>query len=143
MKIACININGLTTHHTAFQQELLINHYDICGVVETKLFADISDAAVKVDGYNLIRCDRPTANYLSRGGGVAIYVRSNITYPIIHSSSDDCTLSDYLLANMIVGGEKLFLLYYTDHLGWHILHSFLTQFQTCYPRADMQSSQEI
>ena len=48
---------------------------DLIGVTETWLHPDINDAEIQIPGYSLFRFDREA----SRGGGVALHVRSNLT----------------------------------------------------------------
>lgn len=45
------------------------------GLSETWLSNNILDNLLTIDGYVLIRMDRPT-----RGGGVAVYLRSGLRY---------------------------------------------------------------
>ena len=49
---------------------------DILGISETKLNSTVNDYELHIDGYDLIRKDGVT----DRGGGIAIYIRSNISY---------------------------------------------------------------
>ena len=60
---------------------------DVIGVVETWLTDDISDAELKVSGYELYRKDRTE----SKGGGIILYVKESL-----HSElCDDLTNSDF------------------------------------------------
>ena len=57
---------------------------DICAVTETWLSSEVSDVEIQIDGYSLVRKDRN-----GRGGGVAIYVKSNIPYSICNELNTD------------------------------------------------------
>ena len=46
----------------------------IIGITETWLGDYITDSAVEIDGFNLVRCDRTKESGKSRGGGVALYI---------------------------------------------------------------------
>ena len=72
--ISFININSFRYKYTVLQEILYERHVDILIVAETKLDSSFPDAQFKVDGYNLYRKDRN-----SHGGGVIIYINSNIT----------------------------------------------------------------
>ena len=49
-------------------------------VNETRLHEIIADNEVSIDGYNIVRRDRPLNG--RNGGGVCFYVRSNINYNV-------------------------------------------------------------
>ena len=54
------------------------------GISETKLDQSVSDAEVSIEGYNLIRQDRNR-----HGGGVACYIKSNLSYDIKNYFDED------------------------------------------------------
>lgn len=51
----------------------------VIGLTETKLDKSISNAEIKIEGYNLLRKDRNR-----HGGGVACFIKSNICFNKIH-----------------------------------------------------------
>ncbi len=63
------------------------NNIDIIGLNETRLDETVRDSDVNINGYNIYRNDR-NAN----GGGVAMYVKDNISDPIIKIKSDKLEL---------------------------------------------------
>ena len=70
--IACFNVNRLIPHFNLVVSEILNHSYDIVAIVETFLDKDILDSAIKIQGYDLLRCDRDR----KLGGGVLIYIKS-------------------------------------------------------------------
>lgn len=73
MALSCchINVRSLVAHFSKFK-ELVYEKYDVITVSETWLNPGILDEIIDLKGYRLYRRDRTT-----RGGGVAVYVRSN------------------------------------------------------------------
>ena len=73
--IAQLNITSLTKHIEELR--ILINemNFDILCINETRLDKTIKNSEIGLQGYDLTRCDRNR-----NGGGVAIYVRNNISY---------------------------------------------------------------
>ena len=73
-KMACLNIASLPKH----TDELRILLSDTrLAITETRLNDIVSDDEVSIRGYNIIRKDRNR-----NGGGVCIYMRTNINYAI-------------------------------------------------------------
>ena len=71
-------------------------------VSETWLQEDTLDAAVALPGYNLVRRDRCG----KRGGGVAIYVREELTVRVLSSSSDTfISRPEYIFAEISCAGQ--------------------------------------
>lgn len=80
MHIAHLNICSIVPKFYRFKDHLLNSNFDIFGITETWLNDNIPSELIKVDGFNLVRVDRP-----SRGGGVAFFLRDNIKYEIINT----------------------------------------------------------
>lgn len=59
MRIAHINVRSLTQNFNNFRQHVLSNDLDVVAVSETWLGDNILDTAVHLDGYSIIRRDRP------------------------------------------------------------------------------------
>ncbi len=57
-----------------------LNHIDVIGVTETWLHDELKDHEVSLQGYALFRHDRLSSK---RGGGVALYVKSNLRPQLI------------------------------------------------------------
>lgn len=77
LKIAHLNVCSLRNKVDQLQMILHDQIYDVFAVTETWLSTDILDCEVDIDGYDLYRRDRDT-----RGGGVAIYVKSSISHEV-------------------------------------------------------------
>ena len=69
----------------------------VIGITESKLDSSILDSEIKIEGYDVIRCDRNR-----HGGGVACYVKNDICFNQkmdIFSSDIENILFDILLPN--------------------------------------------
>ena len=79
--MACLNINSLVSHiddlRIFMSQSMGI---DNLAINETKLDSTIKDNEIHLPGYDVVRKDRE--NNGRHGGGVCIYVRSNINFQI-------------------------------------------------------------
>ncbi len=86
LKLAHLNVRSLKSrkNHTIDQVAILVEseNIDIFCISETWLSPEVADSEITVDGYALYRKDRG-----SRGGGVAMYVKSDIP----HSFRSDLT----------------------------------------------------
>ena len=79
--MACLNINSLVSHIDDLRVFMSQSKgIDILAINETKLDSTIKDNEVHLPGYDVIRKDRE--NNGRYGGGVCIYVRSNINFQI-------------------------------------------------------------
>ena len=78
-----LNLNSLCNKHSLIDNMLHADNIDILGVSETWLNSDILDAAISVQGYELIRSDSPSG---IRKHGVALYVKEGIKYELIEGS---------------------------------------------------------
>ena len=74
-KIASINITSLPLHIEELRLIMADQCLDLLAVNETRLDSTITDNLVHIDGYSILRKDRNC-----NGGGVCIYLRSNINY---------------------------------------------------------------
>ena len=78
--MAFLNITSLPRH---IDELRIIRHskcLDLLAINETRLHDIIADNEVSVDGYDIVRRDRPLNG--RNGGGVCFYIRSNITYDV-------------------------------------------------------------
>lgn len=75
LKICHINAGSLVANFTKFKIEVH-NKYDIITVSESWLGPQIDSNIVNMPGYRLFRCDRITETW---GGGIAVYVRTNLS----------------------------------------------------------------
>ena len=79
-----INIRSLLSRHKLDHINILVSQAnpDILVISETWLHKDIEDQTVYIQGYNIYRSDRA-----SRGGGVAVYVKSTYAAVILNTVS--------------------------------------------------------
>ena len=96
--MACLNINSLLSHIDALRIFTSSTKIDILCINETKLDSTITDQGVCLPGFEIVRRDRSVNGRY--GGGVCIYIRSNIIYKIRH----DLLLET--LENLIVEVKK-------------------------------------
>ena len=75
IKSARLNIRSLKNKTADLEQFLRSNPYDLLGISETWLDADISSDTISIDGYKFERLDRNTL-----GGGVSCYINERYTY---------------------------------------------------------------
>lgn len=79
-KIACLNITSLPKHIDELRVFLSELWFDVFAVNETRLHETISDDEVHIEGYDIVRRDRPISG--RNGGGVCFYVRSDINFVV-------------------------------------------------------------
>ena len=73
-------ITTLLKHIDELRIFLNDQNIDVLAINETRLNESISDQDVKVQGYDIVRCDRSTNGRF--GGGVCFYIRSKINYSV-------------------------------------------------------------
>lgn len=73
LKLAHFNLRSLFPKFDAFVDLINFHHLDIVCLSETWLTPDVTDQAVYISGFKMIRKDRG-----ARGGGIGIYVRDSI-----------------------------------------------------------------
>ena len=100
--VSSFNVNRLRTHFNQVAREISIKSYDIVCIGETFLKPDNPNDDVNIYGYNLIRSDRVVRD----GGGVAIYLKSHLSYRILHSNTF-IQNSEYLIVEVNMYNEKL------------------------------------
>ena len=98
MSMACLNINSLFAHIDELRVFISNNKVDILCINETKLDSSINDKEVHIPNFEIIRRDRRTNG--RHGGGICIYIRSNINYKIRHN------LQSETLENLVVEIKK-------------------------------------
>lgn len=98
--VAHLNVRSLLGNFADFCELVRSVDADIFGVTETWLGASVSDCAVSVPGYQLIRKDR-----CSRGGGVAIYLRNCLKFTVIPTES--FSYIEQLWLNVALGSVSL------------------------------------
>jgi len=79
-KLASLNIASLPQHIDELRVLLSDNPLDILSINETRLDDSVSDDKVYISGYDIVRRDREHNGRF--GGGVCIYVRSNINFSL-------------------------------------------------------------
>ena len=111
-------LQGYTTEH----------NFNIICLSETFLNSslDSKDDRLKIEGYNLIRSDHPSA---SKKGGVCVYYKEHI--PLVRRD-DLCILSNCLVTKICLENEKCFLtcLYQLPSQTQHEFENFCTNLDT-------------
>ncbi len=76
-------------------EDLQLLNVDVCGVTETFLRPTIPDSFITIDGYSVFRrdrttcrCRKPRCTQAHKGGGILVYVQSNITCEHFDSSEN-------------------------------------------------------
>lgn len=100
--LAHINVRSLLNNFATFQDHVVNYDYSIVGISESWLHKDIDDNIVQLNNYNIVRQDRG-----SRGGGVAIYIKKQISYTILSQSCSD--FIEQIWLSMTISGKKLVL----------------------------------
>ena len=80
MVIASLNINSLLSHIDELRVFLHDSKIDILSINETKLDSTVHDSDVYIPGFEIVRKDRRVNG--RKGGGVCIYLRTNLNYRI-------------------------------------------------------------
>lgn len=82
-KLCIINLNArsLSNKYSSFSSLVASHSPHVIGVTETWLHSDIYDCEVTPPGYNVLRVDRKEG----RGGGVALFLRSDLQYSVLQS----------------------------------------------------------
>nr|CAI5859062.1 unnamed protein product [Callosobruchus analis] len=101
LKIAHINVRSLISSFHELQLLIEQNSFDIIAITESWLSADIPTCAVNIQGYLFYRQDR-----LGRGGGVGIYIRSNIRSAVLDITNYTDNLLEYLFIEYKTGQER-------------------------------------
>jgi hypothetical protein len=79
IRIGHVNIRDLMSKSKLNDIKVLLgrDNYDIFMISETWLWNTISDLEINIEGYKMIRCDRPNIKtYNKRGGGVIVYIKN-------------------------------------------------------------------
>ena len=92
--MACLNINSLLAHTDELSIYISSRKIDILCINEIKLDHTINDREVCLPGFEIVRRDRKVNG--RNGGGVCLYIRSNINYKVRYD------LQSEVLENLIV-----------------------------------------
>lgn len=148
-----INAQSLPAHYTDVVSSFSDTSIDAVLISESFLKPSLPSALYPLPGYQLIRNDRTGKG----GGGVAIYLRSDIPFKIISSSPNNYSESaEYLLLQVIFHHSKVLLaVFYSPslHIDYfsdleNILNDFLPlhdhtlligDFNTCLIKNDFRS----
>lgn len=82
MICAHLNVRSLLNNFAEFKCHVFKFDYHVLGVTESWLSPNIDNDNLSLDGYEFIRQDRTG---MRRGGGVGIYVKSNLKYTVLKS----------------------------------------------------------
>ena len=104
VSIAHMNICGLVRHIREIKILLEYSPVDFLAVTESHLNAEIDDREISINGYKIIRKDRPNG---SPWGGCALYHKENLEVHIIHKfMSDDI---EAIWAELILNSQRLLI----------------------------------
>ena len=85
---------------------------DVIIITETWLDPVIPDSFVAINSYDLLRCDRD-----SNGGGVALYIKSSISYELVPLPSPSSLLKSNFLACRLIDHAVFILCLYHPYWG--------------------------
>lgn len=95
-----MNARSLIPILTDLKNFIVKNQFHIVGITESWLTTSIEDAAVNIDGYNLVRLDRE-----GRGGGVILYIRDIFKFEILHSEIQDYI--EHIWVNLTLNNKSI------------------------------------
>ena len=72
-----LNINSLLSKIDELREIAKVSRAAVIGITESKLDDSVMDGEINIEGYNTVRSDRNR-----NGGGVACYIRSDISFNI-------------------------------------------------------------
>ena len=87
LAIASLNINSLLSHIDELRVFMSSSKVDILHINESKLDSTVRDNEVYIPGFEIVRKDRKING--RNGGGVCIYVRTNLNYRIRNDLDND------------------------------------------------------
>lgn len=106
LTISHINAQSLNNKLDEFRIVFEKSNIDIVCVSETWLLSSTPNSLVCLDGYNLYRNDR-----VGNGGGVAIFIRNNISCKVCLKSSNAINLNEkkieYIFIEILSNGKKM------------------------------------
>lgn len=104
VSIAHLNICGLVRHIREIKILLEYSPVDFLAVTESHLNVEIDDREISINGYKIIRQDRPNG---SPWGGCALYYKENLEVYIIHKyMSDDIKA---IWAELLLNSQRLLI----------------------------------
>jgi hypothetical protein len=106
--ISHINCNHLLPHINDLRIMYQNSTIDVIGVNETFLNEAIPSAAVEIKGYNFLRNDRTVLGRPNvQGGGVGIYLKSEIKYRILAKSKEIGI--EFIFVEIIINANKILI----------------------------------
>lgn len=99
MIVGHLNVRSILTNFDLLRDFVGHNDLDIFGVSETWLNVNIPTTSVEIYQYNFIRVDRD-----GRGGGIGLYIRTNIQYQIVIQKADPHL--EQLWVKSLINGKK-------------------------------------
>lgn len=103
LNIVHINAQSLRNKIDEFRYTFSKSNIDAICVSETWFLSELEDALFALSGYKLFRADRGR-----RGGGVAIYIKKNISCKLVsRSTADDCI--EFLFLELLCNNKKLLI----------------------------------
>ncbi|KAI5727884.1 hypothetical protein M8J77_008146 [Diaphorina citri] len=109
--LSCIHLNAQSLSAHMHEIRTLIDNADLHAILisESWLKPSISDSLVNISGYTLVRHDR----LVRRGGGVAMYIRNDLTHKVLvrstAASSQDDKIIEFMAVELVVRSIKILL----------------------------------
>lgn len=105
LKLVHVNAQSLRveSHLVEFRRLFDDGTSDVVAVSESWLKPFVEDSDVELEGYKLLRCDRVDRD----GGGVALYVKKNITASIVSSSDGTSGSPEFIFCSLGKGKNKI------------------------------------
>lgn len=92
---AHINTRSILNNFDSLQDHVSLHNYDVVGISETWLSDRIDEKAPRINNYTFVRQDRDT-----RGGGVGIYIRSNLKFRVLLRQCMDSIEHIWIVVNL-------------------------------------------
>ena len=112
--VAHLNIRSLVAHLSDIIGLLASHCFDVLALSETWLSDAIPSSALTISNYSLFRSDRKSS-LKQRGGGVAVYVKSDIRCMMLDNTNIFCDVSDsdplldFVGLHLIINYERIAL----------------------------------
>ena len=87
------NVRSLRNKIDELQTLLVADEVDVVAITESWITAEVLDAEISIEGYNIFRCDR-SPNRI--GGGVILYCKSSLYPVLVKAKRDDAGTEKFL-----------------------------------------------
>lgn len=105
LNVCHINAQSLCKKIDEFRHIFEDSGVDVVCVSETWFHSTLLNSFVDLCNYNLLRSDRVRTEQLQHGGGVALYIKSNLKYKIVLKSTE-YDLMEYIFVEILANEHK-------------------------------------